>query len=363
MNEYPPTTHLLSIVVPCFNEEAVIEMTHARLGAVAEDLYWSRGIETELIYVDDGSTDRTREILKRLRADHAAIRVIALARNFGHQLAVSAGLDHAEGAAVVIIDADLQDPPELIGAMLDRWSEGYRVVYAQRRQRDGETRFKRGTAHFFYRLLNHFSVTEIPRDTGDFRLIDREVVLALRRMPERTRFLRGMISWVGFRQIAIPYDRAPRAAGESKYPLAKMLRFAADGILSFSILPLRLASWLGLVAAALSVLGIGYALVMRLFTDVWVSGWTLLFIAILFMGSVQLLVLGIFGEYLGRIYEQSKARPMFLIDEMQRVERTRRGDLGRVVAAPAVSAPDGGAGQDPAGTADPARPASRYWKA
>jgi dolichol-phosphate mannosyltransferase len=320
----------ISIIVPCYNEEAVIGMTHARLAALGEELRDTRGLATEIVYVDDGSRDRTLELLRGLRAPASAVTVIALSRNFGHQAAVSAGLAHAEGDAVAIIDADLQDPPELIPAMIDKWREGFEVVYAQRREREGESAFKLVTASMFYRLLNRLSDVEIPRDVGDFRLIDRVVVRALRQMPERARFLRGMVSWIGYRQYAMPYERAARAAGESKYPLAKMMRFALDGILSFSVVPLRMASYLGLLAACLAMLGIFYAVAMRVFTEVWVSGWTLLFIAVLFMGGVQLLVLGMLGEYLGRVYDQTKGRPLFIVDEV----RTAAPDADATPAGP-----------------------------
>jgi polyisoprenyl-phosphate glycosyltransferase len=303
----------LSVVVPCYNEQDVLRQTHDRLLNVLRDIGEEFHIEHNIIYVNDGSKDRTLEILLDIQRDCPSAKVISLSRNFGHQIAVTAGLDHSEGDAVVIIDADLQDPPELIRPMIERWREGYSVVYAQRERRAGETRFKLWTAHFFYLFLNRMSDIEIPRDTGDFRLIDREVVLALRRMPERARFLRGMVSWVGFPQVAVPYTRHARAAGESKYPIVKMVRFAVDGILSFSTRPLRLAVWLGLLAAGLAVVGIFYAIFMRVMTEVWVSGWTLLFIAVLFMGGMQLLVLGVIGEYIGRLYAESRNRPLYLI--------------------------------------------------
>lgn len=227
---------VLSVIVPCYNEEQVIRQTHARLSAALSALCTREGLRPEILYVDDGSRDGTAAALADIQTgagrEGVAVRVIGLSRNFGHQLAVTAGLDHCAGDAVVIIDADLQDPPELIAEMVALWRQGWKVVYAQRRQRAGETRFKLWTSNLFYRFLNRLSDIGILRDTGDFRLIDREVVLALRRMPERARFLRGMVSWVGFRQIALPYDRASRAAGESKYPLVKMLRFAVDGILA-----------------------------------------------------------------------------------------------------------------------------------
>ncbi len=243
------------------------------------------------------------------------MRVLALSRNFGHQMAVTAGLQHVAGHVVVLIDADLQDPPEVIVEMLDRWRQGADVVYGVRTEREGETAFKRGTASAFYRLLARLTDVAIPLDTGDFRLMDRTVGDAFLAMPERDRFVRGMVAWTGFRQEPVLYRRAARLAGETGWPLRKMLRFAVDGIVSFSLAPLRLATWLGLLAAGLALAGIVYAVALRLLTDAWVSGWTSLFIAILFMGGVQLVLLGILGEYVGRIYGEVKRRPLYLVKE------------------------------------------------
>ncbi|MBW3629614.1 MAG: glycosyltransferase family 2 protein [Gemmatimonadetes bacterium] len=303
---------LLSVVVPCYNEEAVIRETHQRLAALLAGL---DSLDFEIVYVDDGSRDDTPRILHQLYAEDPHVRVLRFSRNFGHQIAVTAGVEHATGDAVVLIDADLQDPPEVIARMVERWREGYDVAYGIRTDRPGETAFKLWTAKAFYRLLNRLSDTKIPLDTGDFRLMDRKVVLALQAMPERDRFIRGMVSWVGFRQIEVPYERAPRLAGESKYPFYKMFRFALDGIASFSIAPLRLATWMGFSASGLAMLGIVYALFLRFFTSIWVTGWTALFIVILFMGGIQLLTLGIIGEYVGRIYAEAKRRPLYLVQE------------------------------------------------
>lgn len=303
---------LLSVIVPCYNEEEVLEETHRRLTAVLTQL---EELTYELIYVDDGSRDQTLFLLRQLQAADPHVRVVSFSRNFGHQIAVTAGVEHASGGAVVLIDADLQDPPEVILEMVARWREGYHVAYGVRTDRPGETAFKLATAKAFYRLINRMSETLIPLDTGDFRLMDRKVVEALRAMPERDRFVRGMVSWVGFRQIAVPYQRAPRLAGESKYPLFKMLRFALDGIASFSVVPLKLATLMGFAVSALAVVGILYALVLRLFTSTWVTGWTALFIVVLFMGGVQLISLGVMGEYIGRIYGESKRRPLYLVQE------------------------------------------------
>jgi len=303
---------LLSVVVPCFNEEAVLEETHQRLIRALERL---TDVDFEIVFVDDGSRDGTRSIIHQLCHLDPRVRGVCLSRNFGHQLAVSAGLEEARGDVVIVIDADLQDPPEVIAEMLARWREGYQVAYGVRTVRAGETVFKRWTAKLFYRILNALSDTPIPLDTGDFRLMDRVVVDAFLAMPERDRYVRGMVSWIGFRQIGVPYQRDARAAGTSKYPLFKMLRFAFDGVTSFSVVPLRLAMWLGFGASTVAFLGIVYALVIRLFTDSWVTGWAALFIAVLFIGGAQLISLGIIGEYVGRIYGEAKRRPLYLVQE------------------------------------------------
>ena len=269
-------------------------------------------------------------LLRALRRADPRIRVIALSRNFGHQIAVTAGLEHSSGDAVVVIDADLQDPPEIILEMLERWRQGADVAYGVRSEREGETAFKLWTAKAFYRFMNRLSDVAIPVDTGDFRLMDREVVNALLAMPERDRFVRGMVAWVGFRQDPVYYRRAARLAGETKYPLKKMLRFAMDGIVSFSLLPLRLAVYMGLTTSGLALLGVLYALALRLFTELWVPGWTLLFIAMLFLGGVQLSFLGVIGEYIGRIYGEVKHRPLYLVKERLGFEAVtgRRSRLG-----------------------------------
>ncbi len=303
---------LLSFVIPCYNEEEVIMETVKRLKGFCLEL---QNLNVELIFVDDGSHDRTREILKTFAADDHRIRIIGFARNFGHQIAVTAGIDAANGDAVVLIDADLQDPPEVVHQMIEKWREGFDVVYGTRTERLGESAFKLATARSFYRLLTRLSDVPIPLDSGDFRLISRHVVDILRAMPECDRFVRGMVSWAGFRQISLPYTRAERFAGKSKYPLTKMLRFAVDGIISFSTKPLQMAVAMGMSCAFLAVLGIFYALYLRLFTNIWVEGWTALMIAILFIGGVQLISVGILGEYIGRIYIESKNRPLYIVQE------------------------------------------------
>lgn len=303
---------LISVVVPCFNEEAVIRHTYRHLVDVLESV---KGVDFELIFVDDGSRDTTAAILRGIQAADTRVRAIFFSRNFGHQMAVTAGIEHASGDAVVLIDADLQDPPEVIGEMIACWKRGVDVAYGTRLVRDGESPLKLWTAKKFYRFINSISDTEIPLDTGDFRLMDRKVVDALLSMPERDRFVRGMVAWLGFRQESVGYRRAPRLAGETKYPLRKMIRFATDGVLSFSLAPLRFAIWLGFSTAGLALLGIVYALMVRLLTNHWVPGWTLLFIAGLCLGGVQLLCVGAVGEYVGRIYGEVKKRPLYVVRE------------------------------------------------
>ena len=303
---------MISIVVPCLNEEEVLRDTNRRLVAVLEQLPQ----RFEILYVDDGSTDRTPEILRELQADDERIRVVGFSRNFGHQMAITAGLEHASGDAVAIIDADLQDPPEVIADFVAKWMDGFDVVYGVRSERQGETAFKLWTAKLFYRFIGKLSDTEIPLDTGDFRLMGRRVVDALLAMPERDRFVRGMVSWLGFSQAAVPYRRAARAAGVTKFSLFKMLRFATDGIVSFSILPLRLATWVGFAASGIALLGVLITVVERLMgVEGLVKGWASILVAILFIGGVQLICMGIIGEYVGRIYGESKRRPLYVVRE------------------------------------------------
>jgi dolichol-phosphate mannosyltransferase len=306
---------LISVIIPCYNEMAVLPEAHRRLAAVADRLAHVGSFE--FIFVDDGSRDETARVLHELTGADSRVRGLRLSRNFGQQIATTAGLEHAAGDAVVIIDADLQDPPELIDTMLTHWREGYHVAYAQRTERTGETAFKLWSAKMFYRLISYISDAPLPRDTGDFRLMDRKVVDALLRMPERDRFLRGMVTWVGFRQIAVPYKREPRFAGTTGYPVWKMVRFAIDAVVSFSFAPLRLAVWTGFLAIAVAFLGIIYAILLRVVADPsqWVRGWASLFVAILFMGGVQLVSLGIIGEYVGRIYGEVKQRPLYFVRE------------------------------------------------
>jgi polyisoprenyl-phosphate glycosyltransferase len=318
----------LSIVVPCYNEEQVIEATHGRLDAVVGGIT----PDYELIFVDDGSKDRTATILKSLCDRYGHVRVIRLARNFGHQNALAAGLAAATGDAAVIIDADLQDPPEVIVEFVAKWQEGYAVVVGQRLERPKETLFKKVSAYYFYRLMNNLSEVPIHLDAGDFRLLDRKVLDTLNDMPERYRLLRGMVSWVGLSQAAVPYKRAPRFAGTTKYSLSKMFGLALDGLFSFSTVPLRAMSFIGLLTFVLALGGIGYAVVLRLATNQWVPGWTAMFVVQLLLGSLNMLGLGLLGEYVGRIYGEAKQRPLFVV-----AERFQSGQDASVPVSRAVS--------------------------
>lgn len=303
---------MISIVVPCLNEQDVLRATNRRLLAVLEQLPQ----KFEILYVDDGSTDATPEILREFQERDERIRVVRFSRNFGHQLAITAGLEHAAGDAVAIIDADLQDPPEVLADFVAKWMDGFDVVYGVRVEREGETAFKRGTAKLFYRVIGKLSDTEIPVDTGDFRLISRQVADALLAMPERDRFVRGMVSWLGFSQAAIPYRREARAAGVTKFSLFKMMRLATDGVVSFSTLPLRLATWVGFAASGIAILGILITVIERLLgAEGLVRGWASLLVAILFLGGAQLIGMGIIGEYVGRIYGESKRLPLYVVRE------------------------------------------------
>jgi glycosyltransferase involved in cell wall biosynthesis len=299
---------LLSVVTPIFNEESNVDELHARLEAALA------GIDFELIAVDDGSTDGTAGRLAALADRDRRVQVITLSRNFGHQAAITAGLDHARGDAAVVIDSDLQDPPELIPQLIERWQEGYDVVHAVRRSRPGETRFKLATARLFYRLLVRLTEIPIRRDAGDFQLLDRSALDALGSLRERSRFLRGMSVWVGFRQTEVVYEREPRAAGETKYPLRKMLRFSMDAVSSFSNLPLQAATILGFAFSVVAFLGIPVAIAFRIAGE-FVPGVTTLLLVVLLLGGIQLITVGIIGEYLGRVYEEVKGRPLYVVDE------------------------------------------------
>jgi dolichol-phosphate mannosyltransferase len=301
----------LSLVLPIFNEEEVIPELHTRLQAFLEKL----AVPSEVVFVNDGSKDRSFALLRDLAKKEPRYRVVSFSRNFGHQIAITAGIDHAKGKAVVVMDADLQDPPEVVLEMVAKWREGYDVVYGKRRTREGETAFKKLTAAAFYRVFAAMIPIEVPLDTGDFRLMSRKVVVAMRELRETHRFVRGMVAWVGFKQTALLYDRPARFAGETKYPLRKMLRFAIDGITSFSTLPLRFATYLGMIISVFSLLVAAWAAVSKLVYHSTVAGWAALTVLVAFLASVQLIMIGILGEYIGRIYEQVKRRPLYVVDE------------------------------------------------
>ena len=304
----------LSLVIPVFNEEAIIPELDRRLRAFLDGLP-AVGRDWEIVFVNDGSGDRSLSMLKDLAAAEPRYKIVSFSRNFGHQLAITAGVDRAEGEAVVVMDADLQDPPEVVSAMIARWREGFDVVYGVRAKRHGETWFKRATAAIFYRLLRAMlGGISIPADVGDFRLMSRPVVLTLRALREQHRFVRGLVAWIGFKQTAVSYERPARFAGETKYPFRKMLRFAIDGITSFSVVPLRIATWLGVLAGLVAVGAAGWAFVEGTRGHV-VPGWTTLMILVSFGTCAQLLMTGILGEYVGRIYEEVKRRPLYVVGE------------------------------------------------
>jgi dolichol-phosphate mannosyltransferase len=314
-----------TIVVPVFNEESCLATLLDRLAA----LNASPGDEYEYLFVDDGSQDQSLSILMEASRKNPAFKVLALSRNFGHQVAITAGLDYASGDAVVIIDADLQDPPELIPQMAAKWHEGYDVVYARRMVRHGEGLLKRLSASLFYRVLGSVAPLNIPRNTGDFRLMSRRAVLALRQLRERHRFMRGLSTWIGFPQTCVEYERDPRASGETKYTLGKMMRLAVDGVVSFSWVPLRLSFYAGLIAIFICGLYVIAALCLWTFTTYVVPGWLSLATLIVFFGSLQLVTLGIMGEYVGRILDEVKARPLYFLRETANVEpQENRADMG-----------------------------------
>lgn len=302
---------LISVVVPCYNEDAVIAETHKRLSRVLE----GAGATYEIIYVDDGSSDRTWPMLEAFSASSGLVTAIRLSRNFGHQLALTAGLSLSRGERILMIDADLQDPPELLPEMMAVMDVGADVVYGQRTERLGETAFKRSTAALFYRMLNKLTDVPIPQDVGDFRLVNRKVLDALLSLPEQHRFVRGLVAWLGFRQVAFPYVRQERFAGVTKYPLRRMFRLAVDAVTGFSIKPLRIGVLFALVSLVAALLLAIYALVSWLTMET-VRGWTSLIIVLALFASGQFFCLGIFGEYLGRMFQQLKGRPLYLISEI-----------------------------------------------
>ena len=323
---------LLSVVAPMFEEEDTAAAFCARVREALGSLPW------ELVVVDDGSKDRTGEILAEFGASDPRIKVVTLARNFGHQPALSAGLEHAEGDVVVMIDSDLQDPPELIPEMVECWRQGADVVYAVRRRRAGETRFKLVTAHIFYRLLRRLTDIDLPADAGDFRLMDRRPLEALLAMRERARFLRGMTVWVGYTQTAIEYERDARHAGETKYTLKRMLRFSLDAIVSFSSTPLQLATVFGFIASALAFVLVPFVIAGRIL-GLFVAGIPTTLVVILMLGGVQLICVGIIGEYLGRIYDEVKRRPLYVVRDRVNFTRDLNRPVGDERRGPAPQAP------------------------
>lgn len=318
---------VLSLVLPVFNEEAIIPELDRRLRQFLADVGGAVGDDWEVIFVNDGSTDGSLALLRGLAEREPRYRILSFARNFGHQMAITAGLDRAEGEAVVVMDADLQDPPEVVRRMVETWREGYDVVYGVRSKRHGEGWFKRFTAAVFYRLLRAMlGGVSIPVDAGDFRLMSRPVVLTLRALREQHRFVRGMVAWVGFRQTSVAYERPARFAGETKYPFRKMVRFAIDGITSFSIVPLRLATWLGVCAGGVAVVGGIWALYVKLLGTGTVPGWTTIMVLVAVGSAAQLLMTGILGEYVGRIYEEVKRRPLYVVgEEVNFIDPATRG--------------------------------------
>ena len=303
---------IYSVVIPAYNEEEVIEETYKRLTAVMAGM----NEPYELIFVNDGSRDRTAEIIAGFCAKDSHVRLINFTRNFGHMPAITAGMDNVRGQAVFVIDADLQDPPELFPEMAARWKEGYHVAYGKRVKRKGEGLFKKITAKIFYRFIRRLTTVDLPSDTGEFRLIDRRVCEAVSRLPEKHRYIRGLVSWVGFKQIAVEYVREERFAGETKYPLRKMISFALDAITAFSYKPLKLATTLGFLMSLLSFIYLVVIIYQRFFTDTVVSGWASTIGAVLFSQGIVLMILGLMGEYIGRIYEEIKGRPVYIILEI-----------------------------------------------
>lgn len=300
-----------TIIAPVYNETGCLDTLYERVSEVmnSTDESW------ELVLVDDGSTDGSTEMIRDLAKKDERVRPVIFARNFGHQIAVTAGMDYSRGDAVVIIDADLQDPPEVILELIQKWREGYEVVYAKREEREGESWFKLFTASAFYKLIHTITDIKIPMNTGDFRLLDRKVVNVMKSMPEHNRFLRGMSSWVGFRQVGVPYHRAARFAGTTKYPLKKMIKLAMTAITGFSYLPLQIANWIGFTSVASSIILLIVMIILRAVGSTFLSGQAAIIVIALFLGGVQLICLGVLGEYIGRIYDEVKGRPLYIVAE------------------------------------------------
>mgnify|MGYP001192652644 CR=1 FL=1 len=303
---------IISWIVPCFNEEKVIFETLKRIKKVSTNI---NQFNWELILIDDGSRDNTKKIIKEIKKYPFKIILLSFSRNFGHQQAVQAGLDNCSGSASIIIDADLQDPPEIAKKMIEKWEKGYQVVYGQRTIRRKENFLKKFSAFTFYRLLNFLSGVKIPLDTGDFRLVDRTVIDALKKFPEKGRFMRGLIAWIGFKQISVKYIRDPRFAGTTKYSLKKMVSFAIEGLTNFSRKPLRLATFTGFIFSLFAFVGMAYVLYIRFFTQSWVAGWAAICMTILLSSGIQLIFIGLLGEYIGNIFFETKNRPLYIIEE------------------------------------------------
>lgn len=301
----------ISAIIPSYNEQENVGLMYERMSKVLSKI----SDDYEIIYVNDCSRDETLLRIKSLAEKDNHVKYVSFSRNFGHQIAVSAGLDVCQGDAVVIIDGDLQDPPELIEQMYERYKEGYKVVYARRTSRDGETWFKKFTAKMFYRILASMTSIDIPVDVGDFRLIDKVIVQHLRNMPEKSKYIRGQISWIGYKQTFVDYHRDARIYGRTNYPLKKMLRFALDGITAFSDKPLKIASGLGIFSAIVSLLALVYALVSHFCFNNTITGWTSLILSVLFIGGVQLITIGIIGEYIARINNDVRNRPLYIVEE------------------------------------------------
>src|SRR5579863_4305657 len=328
-SEAPPMPPVYSLVLPLFNEEAVIPVLFRRLDALLEAL----DAPAEVIFVDDGSKDSSPIVLEAKAKSDPRYRYLRLSRNFGHQIAITTGLEHAAGQAVVVMDADLQDPPEVVLEMAAKWREGFHVVYARRLTREGETRFKRGAASLFYRMVDALSEVDIPRDVGDFRLVDRKALDAFLAMPERDRFVRGMFAWIGFKQTFVDFHRPPRAAGETKYSLGKMLRLAANGVVSFSDAPLRVALWAGLLISAGAML-YGLTVITLSFAGASLArGWSSTIVIIAFLGGANMLMTGLLGLYVGRIYSEVKRRPLYLLEKSVGFAEGREGNVRRFPAA------------------------------
>ena len=313
----------LSVIVPMYYEEEVAEECYKRLKKVLEGL--SEKYEYEIIFINDGSKDKTLNILENIAKENKNVKIISFSRNFGHQCAVTAGLKYITGDAIVIIDADLQDPPELIPEMVKLWEDGNDVIYGKRKSRAGESKFKLLTASMFYKTLNALSDVEIPKDTGDFRLVDRKVVEVINSLPEHNKFLRGLFSWVGFKQIPFEYERKERIAGKTKYPLGKMLKLAQDGIFSFSTKPLRIVGTMGIISILISIIILVYSILSYFFNwNELTAGWTSMMVTMTFLGGMILISLWMIGEYVGRIYDETKRRPEFIIEKTINIDN--KGD-------------------------------------